>query len=166
MVLLKIVENPAQVLSSAAADVKKFDANLAMLLDNMYETMVESDGVGIAAPQVNEGIRAAVLELGEEREVLEIINPVIVEYSVDTNVDIEGCLSFPGLFGEVERSNGIRVEAQDRDGNLFEIEAFDYDARVLQHEIDHLNGVLFDSKMIRVVTEEELAEMYAEEEEV
>ncbi|MBQ0140308.1 MAG: peptide deformylase [Kurthia sp.] len=166
MVLLKIVENPAQVLSSAAADVKKFDAELATLLDNMYETMVESDGVGIAAPQVNKGIRAAVLELGEEREVLEIINPVITEYSVDTNVDIEGCLSFPGLFGEVERSNGVRVEAQDRDGNLFEIEAFDYDARVLQHEIDHLNGVLFDSKMVRIVTEEELAEMYAEEEEV
>lgn len=166
MVLLKIVENPAQVLSSAAADVKKFDAKLGTLLDNMYETMVASDGVGIAAPQVNEGIRAAVLELGEEREVLEIINPVITQYSVDTNVDIEGCLSFPGLFGEVERSNGVRVEAQDRDGNLFEIEAFDYDARVLQHEIDHLNGVLFDSKMIRVVTEEELAEMYAEEEEV
>lgn len=165
MTLLKVVENPAEVLSTPAAEVKKFDSKLATLLNNMYETMVESDGVGIAAPQVNEGIRAAVLELGEEREILEIINPTIVEYSVDTNVDIEGCLSFPGLFGEVERSNGVRVEAQDRDGNLFEIEAFDYDARVLQHEIDHLNGVLFDSKMVRVVTAEELEEMYAEEEE-
>lgn len=166
MVLLKVVENPAEVLSTPAADVVKFDAKLAKLLDNMYETMVESDGVGIAAPQVNEGLRIAVLELGEEREILEIINPTIVEYSVDTNVDIEGCLSFPGLFGEVERSNGVRVEAQDRDGNLFEIEAYNFDARVLQHEIDHLNGVLFNSKMIRVVTEEELAEMYEEEEEV
>lgn len=165
MAILKVIENPAAVLSTKAADVTKFDAKLATLLDNMYETMVEAEGVGIAAPQVNEGIRVAVLELGEEREVLEIINPTIVEYSVDTNVDIEGCLSFPGLFGEVERSNGVRVEAQDRDGNLFEIEAFDYDARVLQHEIDHLNGVLFDSKLTKIFTEEELEEMYAEEEE-
>lgn len=163
--LLKIIENPAEVLSTSAKEVTKFDEKLATLLDNMYETMVDSDGVGIAAPQVNEGIRAAVLELGEDREVLEIINPVITEYSVDTNVDLEGCLSFPGLFGEVERSNGVRVEAQDRDGNLFQIEAYDYDARVLQHEIDHLNGILFDSKIIRVLTEEELEQLYAEEEE-
>lgn len=163
--LLKIIENPAEVLSTSAKEVTKFDEKLATLLDNMYETMVDSDGVGIAAPQVNEGIRAAVLELGEEREVLEIINPVITEYSVDTNVDLEGCLSFPGLFGEVERSNGVRVEAQDRDGNLFQIEAYDYDARVLQHEIDHLNGILFDSKLVRILTEEELEQLYAEEEE-
>lgn len=163
--LLKIIKNPAEVLSTSAKEVTKFDEKLATLLDHMYETMVDSDGVGIAAPQVNEGIRAAVLELGEDREVLEIINPVITEYSVDTNVDLEGCLSFPGLFGEVERSNGVRVEAQDRDGNLFQIEAYDYDARVLQHEIDHLNGILFDSKIIRVLTEEELEQLYAEEEE-
>ncbi|VEI04757.1 peptide deformylase [Kurthia zopfii] len=163
--LLTIIENPAEVLSTSAKEVTKFDEKLATLLDHMYETMVESDGVGIAAPQVNEGIRAAVLELGEEREVLEIINPVITEYSVDTNVDLEGCLSFPGLFGEVERSNGVRVEAQDRDGNLFQIEAYDYDARVLQHEIDHLNGILFDSKLIRILTDEELEQLYAEEEE-
>ncbi|GEK30244.1 peptide deformylase [Kurthia zopfii] len=163
--LLTIIENPAEVLSTSAKEVTKFDEKLATLLDHMYETMVESDGVGIAAPQVNEGIRAAVLELGEEREVLEVINPVITEYSVDTNVDLEGCLSFPGLFGEVERSNGVRVEAQDRDGNLFQIEAYDYDARVLQHEIDHLNGILFDSKLIRILTDEELEQLYAEEEE-
>lgn len=165
MTVLEIVKNPADVLNTSAVEVEKFDEKLATLLDDMYETMTASDGVGIAAPQVNKGIRAAVVELGETREILEVINPVITEYSVDTNVDLEGCLSFPDLFGEVERSNGIRVEAQDRDGNLFEIEAYDYDARVLQHEIDHLNGVLFDSKMVRVVSAEEIAEMYAEEEE-
>ncbi|GEK32614.1 peptide deformylase [Kurthia sibirica] len=165
MTVLKIVKNPATVLTTSAAEVKNFDEKLATLLDDMYETMTASDGVGIAAPQVNESIRAAVVEIGEEREILEIINPTIIEYSVDTTSDIEGCLSFPDLFGEVERSNGVRVEAQDRDGNLFEIEAYDYDARVLQHEIDHLNGVLFDSKMSRIVSAEEIAEMYAEEEE-
>ncbi|AMA63185.1 peptide deformylase [Kurthia sp. 11kri321] len=165
MAILPIIKNPADVLTTPAKEVTQFDEKLATLLDNMYETMVDSDGVGIAAPQVNEGIKAAVLEIGEEREILEIVNPEIVEYSVDTNVDVEGCLSFPGLFGEVERSNGIRVEAQDRNGNLFEIEAYDYDARVLQHEIDHLNGVLFDSKITRILTEEELEALYAEEEE-
>lgn len=165
MAILPITKNPADVLTTPAKEVTQFDEKLATLLDNMYETMVDSDGVGIAAPQVNEGIKAAVLEIGEEREILEIVNPEIIEYSVDTNVDVEGCLSFPGLFGEVERSNGIRVEAQDRNGNLFEIEAYDYDARVLQHEIDHLNGVLFDSKITRILTEEELEALYAEEEE-
>ncbi|HZG11943.1 MAG: peptide deformylase [Kurthia gibsonii] len=165
MAILPIIKNPADVLTTPAKEVTQFDEKLATLLDNMYETMVDSDGVGIAAPQVNEGIKAAVLEIGEEREILEIVNPEIIEYSVDTNVDLEGCLSFPGLFGEVERSNGIRVEAQDRNGNLFEIEAYDYDARVLQHEIDHLNGVLFDSKITRILTEEELEALYAEEEE-
>lgn len=164
MAILPIIKNPADVLTTPAKEVTQFDEKLATLLDNMYETMVDSDGVGIAAPQVNEGIKAAVLEIGEEREILEIVNPEIIEYSVDTNVDLEGCLSFPGLFGEVERSNGIRVEAQDRNGNLFEIEAYDYDARVLQHEIDHLNGVLFDSKITRILTEEELEALYAEEE--
>lgn len=165
MAILPIIKNPADVLTTPAKEVTQFDEKLATLLDNMYETMVDSDGVGIAAPQVNEGIKAAVLEIGEEREILEIVNPEIIEYSVDTNVDVEGCLSFPGLFGEVERSNGIRVEAQDRNGNLFEIEAYDYDARVLQHEIDHLNGVLFDSKITRILTEEDLEALYAEEEE-
>lgn len=165
MAILPIIKNPADVLTTPAKEVTQFDEKLATLLDNMYETMVDSDGVGIAAPQVNEGIKAAVLEIGEEREILEIVNPEIIEYSVDTNVDLEGCLSFPGLFGEVERSNGIRVEVQDRNGNLFEIEAYDYDARVLQHEIDHLNGVLFDSKITRILTEEELEALYAEEEE-
>ncbi|WP_336663116.1 peptide deformylase [Kurthia gibsonii] len=165
MAILPIIKNPADVLTTPAKEVTQFDEKLATLLENMYETMVDSDGVGIAAPQVNEGIKAAVLEIGEEREILEIVNPEIIEYSVDTNVDLEGCLSFPGLFGEVERSNGIRVEAQDRNGNLFEIEAYDYDARVLQHEIDHLNGVLFDSKITRILTEEELEALYAEEEE-
>lgn len=165
MAILPIIKNPADVLTTPAKEVTQFDEKLATLLDNMYETMVDSDGVGIAAPQVNEGIKAAVLEIGEEREILEIVNPEIIEYSVDTNVDVEGCLSFPGLFGEVERSNGIRVEAQDRNGNLFEIEAYDYDARVLQHEIDHLNGVLFDSKITRILTKEELEALCEEEEE-
>ena len=105
MALLEIVKNPAKVLETKAAEVTKFNAELAKLLDDMYDTMLENEGVGIAAPQVNKSIQAAVVELGEERDVLELINPVIVEVSKDTGVDIEGCLSFPDLYGDVERSN-------------------------------------------------------------
>lgn len=165
MALLEIIKNPAKVLETKAAEVTKFNAELAKLLDDMYETMLENEGVGIAAPQVNKSIQAAVVELGEERDVLELINPVIVEVSEDTGVDIEGCLSFPDLYGDVERSLYVKVQAQDRTGELYELEAYDYDARVIQHEVDHLHGVLFDKKIKKIYTLKEIEEMYAEEDE-
>ncbi|MGM9966741.1 peptide deformylase [Rummeliibacillus sp. TYF005] len=165
MALLEIVKNPAKILETKAAEVTKFNADLAKLLDDMYETMLENDGVGIAAPQVNKSIQAAVVELGEERDVLELINPVIVEVSEDTGVDMEGCLSFPDLYGDVERPLYVKVQAQDRTGALYELEAYDYDARVIQHEIDHLHGILFDKKITRIYTLQEIEEMYAEEDE-
>lgn len=165
MALLEIVKNPAKILEIKAAEVTKFNADLAKLLDDMYETMLENDGVGIAAPQVNKSIQAAVVELGEERDVLELINPVIVEVSEDTGVDMEGCLSFPDLYGDVERPLYVKVQAQDRTGALYELEAYDYDARVIQHEIDHLHGILFDKKITRTYTLQEIEEMYAEEDE-
>ncbi|WP_299509513.1 peptide deformylase [uncultured Rummeliibacillus sp.] len=165
MALLEIVKNPAKILETKAAEVTKFNADLAKLLDDMYETMLENDGVGIAAPQVNKSIQAAVVELGEERDVLELINPVIVEVSEDTGVDMEGCLSFPDLYGDVERPLYVKVQAQDRTGALYELEAYDYDARVIQHEIDHLHGILFDKKITRTYTLQEIEEMYAEEDE-
>lgn len=165
MALLEIVKNPAEILKKKAAEVTQFDNILAQLLDDMYETMVENDGVGIAAPQVNKSIQAAVVELGEERDVLELINPVIVARSEDTETDIEGCLSFPDVYGDVERPVYVKVEAQDRNGDLYELEAHDYDARVIQHEVDHLNGILFDQKITKTYTLEEIEEMYADEEE-
>lgn len=165
MALLEIVKNPAKILETKAAEVTKFNADLAKLLDDMYETMLENDGVGIAAPQVNKSIQAAVVELGEERDVLELINPVIVEVSEDTGVDMEGCLSFPDLYGDVERPLYVKVQAQDRTGALYELEAYDYDARVIQHEIDHLHGILFDKKITRIYTLQEIEEMYAKEDE-
>lgn len=165
MALLEIVKNPAEILKKKAAEVTQFDNILAQLLDDMYETMVENDGVGIAAPQVNKSIQVAVVELGEERDVLELINPVIVARSEDTETDIEGCLSFPDVYGDVERPVYVKVEAQDRNGDLYELEAHDYDARVIQHEVDHLNGILFDQKITKTYTLEEIEEMYADEEE-
>lgn len=127
-----------------------FDKKLGKLLDNMYETMVENDGVGIAAPQVGESIRAAIVDFDEEQDIIEMINPVVTATG-GSEVEVEGCLSFPGLYGEVERPFYVRIEAQERDGELYELEAEGYEARAILHEIDHLDGVLFDKKIQRIV---------------
>ncbi len=140
----------------------KFDEKLAKLLDDMYETMKEVDGVGLAAPQIGEAIQVAIVEVDEEQDVIELINPVVTAIG-GSEIEIEGCLSFPGLYGEVERPFYVKVEAQERDGSLYEIEAEGYEARAILHEIDHLNGVLFDSKIIRVVDLEELEALEEEE---
>lgn len=169
MAILNVVTEPADILLAKAKPVTKFDAKLHKLLDDMYETMVESEGVGIAAPQVNQSLQAVIVLMNidseEEEEILELINPEIVQYSTDTNVDLEGCLSIPEQFGDVERANGVRVEFEDRFGKTYKLEAIGYDARVIQHEIDHLHGVLFTTKASKMYTPEEMADMFEEEEE-
>ena len=155
LAIRKIVEHPAKILQQPCQEVVKFDRSLAKLLDDMYDTMVAADGVGLAAPQVGEAVRVAVVDLGEGDEVIEMVNPVVTAIG-GKEVEVEGCLSFPGLYGEVERPFFVRIEAQERDGALYELEAEDYEARAILHEIDHLNGILFDSKIIRVVDPEEL----------
>lgn len=163
MAIRKIVEHPAPVLKQMCEEVVRFDKKLANLLDDMYDTMVAADGVGLAAPQIGKAIRVAIVDMGEGQDVIEMVNPVVTAIG-GSEVEIEGCLSFPGLYGEVERPFFVRVEAQERDGSLYEIEAEDYEARAILHEIDHLNGVLFDSKIIRVVDPSEFEEMDEEEE--
>ena len=116
----------------------------------MYETMIAADGVGLAAPQIGEAIRVAIVDMGEGQDVIEMVNPVVTAIG-GSEIEVEGCLSFPDFYGEVERPFYVKVEAQERDGSLYELEAEDYEARAILHEIDHLNGVLFDSKIIRVV---------------
>ena len=155
MAIKEIVEHPSPILQQKCKEVVKFDEKLAKLLDDMYETMKAVDGVGLAAPQVGEAVQVAIVEIDEEQDVIELINPVVTAIG-GQEVEIEGCLSFPGLYGEVERPFYVKVEAQERDGSLYELEAEDYEARAILHEIDHLNGVLFDSKIIRVVELEEL----------
>lgn len=161
MAILPIVEYPNDILIKECEKVTIFDEQLAKLLDDMYETMVENDGVGLAAPQVNVAKKIAIVEIDEETGTLELINPVVLE-TKGSDVDIEGCLSFPGVYGEVERPYFVKVEAQDRDGNTYVVEAEDFFARAILHEIDHLHGVLFTSKITRYVEEEEL-EGYEEE---
>ncbi|QUW21829.1 peptide deformylase [Sporosarcina sp. Marseille-Q4063] len=162
MAIKEIVEHPSPILLKKCKEVVKFDKKLAELLDDMYETMKEVDGVGLAAPQIGESIQVAIVEVDEEQEVIELINPVVTAVG-GSEIEIEGCLSFPGVYGEVERPFYVKVEAQERDGSLYELEAEGYEARAILHEIDHLNGVLFDSKIIRIVDLEELEALEAEE---
>ncbi len=162
MAIKEVVKAPAKVLSTKTKEVEVIDETIIELLDDMYDTMVEHDGVGIAAPQINVGLRVAIVELGED--ILEMINPVVLETRGEAE-DVEGCLSFPELFGLVKRPTYVKIEASDREGRIYELEAEDFEARCILHEIDHLDGVLFDSKMTRVLTQEELDEMYADIEE-
>lgn len=164
MAIKEVVKYPAKVLSEKCKEVEVIDESILNLLDDLYDTMVEYDGVGIAAQQINVPLQVAIVEIGENRDILEMINPVILE-TKGSGVDVEGCLSFPGLYGDVERPTYVKIEACDREGQVYQLEAWDFDARAIQHEIDHLYGVLFNDKIIKTYTEEELAEMYGEEEE-
>ncbi|EPD52845.1 peptide deformylase [Paenisporosarcina sp. FSL H8-0542] len=155
MTIRKIVLHPNEILTTPTKEVTEFDQKLATLLDDMYETMLESDGIGIAAPQVGELLRVAIVDLGEGEDIIEMINPLVVDTEGEA-IEVEGCLSFPELYGEVERPYFVQIKAQERDGTWYELEAEDYEARAILHEIDHLDGVLFDSKIIRVVDPSEL----------
>ncbi|RID87223.1 peptide deformylase [Peribacillus asahii] len=155
MTILPIVMFPEKILKQKCAKVTSFDKNLAKLLNNMYETMVEADGVGLAAPQVGVKKQIAVVEIDEESGVIEMINPEILEADGE-QTGIEGCLSFPDVYGEVTRPYRVKIRAQNRRGEYYELEAEDFLARAIQHEIDHLHGVLFTSKISRYITVEEL----------
>jgi peptide deformylase len=123
------------------------------LVDDMIETMIEYHGVGLAAPQVHEGVRlfVAQFDAGEEREPrsepIALINPEITPVGADIVEDWEGCLSVPDIRGRVPRSRDIRVRALDRRGDPIDLRLHDYPARVVQHETDHLDGVLFFDRM-------------------
>ncbi len=156
--ILNIVLHPADILNKKTKKVEAFDSSLHQLLDDMYETMVHADGVGLAAPQIGIDQQIAIVETDEENGRLEMINPEIV-YSEGEEIGIEGCLSIPNVYGDVIRSYKIRLRAQDRFGEEFEMEAEGFFARAIQHEIDHLHGILFTSKAKRFYTEEELERM-------
>ena len=137
----KIVTLGSETLRKKSKPVVDFDKSLADLLDDMKQTMIEKNGVGIAAVQVGVLRRAVIVET-EEDKFLEIINPEILTTKGKVCGD-EGCLSVPGFFTKVERPKYVKIKAFDRNGKEFEFEAEDYIARCICHEIDHLNGVLF-----------------------
>ena len=133
------------ILRSEAKKVDNISDKTTKLIDNMIETMYSADGVGLAAPQVGVLKKIVVIDIGEE--LIEMINPEIIKKD-GQQTDEEGCLSIPEKTGVVKRAEKIRVKAVDREGEKFEIEAEGLLARVIQHEIDHLNGKLFIDKMI------------------
>src|SRR5215510_9736863 len=160
MTLRTIVTLPDPVLKRKAHSVNKFDKNLHALLDDMVETMREAPGVGLAAPQIGLSERIIVIEYFERPEdeeveeapkkVWAVINPEIVKASDEMLMGVEGCLSIPGLVGEVERHAEVQVKGLNRHGKPMKVKAKGWLARIFQHEIDHLNGVLFTERATRI----------------
>ena len=148
MALRQVRYKEDEVLYKECKEVKKFDEKLGILLDDMYDTMKKANGVGLAAPQVGILKRAVVIDIGGGR--IELINPQIIETS-GIQTGTEGCLSFPNVWGEVERPNYVKVKAFDRYGKEFELEGEELLARAICHECDHLNGIVFTSHVIRFV---------------
>jgi len=141
MAIRTIVKHPDPILREKAVPVSKFNANLHKLLDDMADTMYDADGVGLAAPQIGILKRVIVMDCGDG--LIEVVNPEIIDFRGEQFDYPEGCLSIPGLRGDVRRHKWVKLRGQDRNGNVFELEAEDLLARCAQHEIDHLNGVLF-----------------------
>ncbi len=139
-------------------EVTVFDDKLWTLLDDMYETMQEASGVGLAAPQVSVLRRVVVIDVGDEHGKIELVNPVVVSMKGKQH-ELEGCLSVPDLWGYVERPAKVKVKAQDRYGKPIEIEGTELLAVALCHEIDHLNGILFVDKADKLMTREQMEQM-------
>jgi peptide deformylase len=163
MAIRQVVEDPHPVLREIAKPVDKIDQEILTLLDDMADTMYEYQGIGLAAPQVAVSKRIIVVDYGDEfGGLIEMINPEIVEKSGSV-VDVEGCLSIPGLRGHVERFDNITLHFVARDGKSYEMKPDGYFARVFQHEIDHLDGILYTDKAIDTFSIEDLEEVEADE---
>ena len=155
MALRKIRTEGDPVLTKVSRPVTEMTPKLRTLIFDMLDTMYEEMGVGLAAPQVGILKRVVTIDVGDGPMVL--INPEILETS-GTQEGAEGCLSFPGEYGMVERPNHVKVRAQNRMGEWFELEGEELLARAICHENDHLDGVVFKDRMSRLLTEEELAD--------
>ena len=153
MGLRKILTDKDPALHKVCKPVVNFDAKLHKLLDDMAETLAESNGVGLAAPQVGILRRVVLVDVGDE--VVELINPTMVETDGE-QIGAEGCLSVPGRYGLVKRPYYAKVRAQDRFGDWYEVEGEEIVARCFCHELDHLDGIVYTEVMERFLTEEEL----------
>ena len=151
----EIVKYPDPVLAKRGEEVKVFDAKLKKLVDEMFESMYTAQGIGLAAPQINISQRITVIDVSfkkNPKDKLVLINPEIVE-SIGKQVEEEGCLSLPDIREKVTRAERVRVKAQNADGEWFEVEGDELLARCIQHEIDHLDGVLFIDRLSRLKRE-------------
>jgi peptide deformylase len=149
MAIREISTIPEPILRRKARKVTDFGPELQIIIDDMVETMRQAPGVGLAAPQVNVPLRLIVVEFGDEEDedaptkLYTLVNPEIVRSSQETQVGTEGCLSIPGFLGDVDRSTVVTVKGQNRRGQPMRVKAKGWLARIFQHEIDHLDGVLF-----------------------
>jgi peptide deformylase len=170
MPLLEMRYEPDPILREKAKRVKSFDANLRKLVADMFETMHSNTGVGLAAPQIGQSIRVLVAEYvpdpkeDERGFKVALVNPEIIKASEEMEEGVEGCLSIPGWIGDVPRHISITVKGQTPEGKEIRIKSDHYYARVLQHEIDHLNGVLFTDRVVNIKTLRKISPETDEEE--
>ena len=166
MALKEIITVPHPTLLKRARKVTDFGPQLQTLVDDMLETLRSAPGVGLSAPQVDVPLRLVVIEFGDEEDetvppkLYSIINPEITRHSQETVIGTEGCLSVPNLVGDVERYESITIKGLNRQGSPIKVKARGWLARIFQHEIDHLDGILFTDLATQVwepVTEEEKA---------
>ncbi len=156
MAIREIVKTPDPVLRRKAHKITTFDKDLQALIDDMIETMREAPGVGLAAPQIGVSERLVVIEYGDDedenvpKKLYVLINPEIVQASEEKAEGIEACLSVPQLVGEVDRHEKLVVKALNRHGKPVKIKVEGWMARIFQHEIDHLEGVLFTDRATRI----------------
>jgi len=153
MALRKILTDKEPALHKVCKSVVNFDRKLHTLLDDMKDTLLEANGVGLAAPQVGILRRVVVIDLGDE--ILELVNPELIATDGEQE-GAEGCLSVPGKYGLVKRPYYAKVRAQDRNGDWFEAEGEELIGRCFCHELDHLDGILYTQVMERYLTDEEL----------
>ena len=162
MAIRTILTQGDPALNKVCHPVTKFDDKLADLLDDLKETLAQANGLGLAAPQVGI-LRRAVIVVDGSGEMLELVNPKIIAREGEQD-GLEGCLSVPGMWGYVKRPAWVKVKAQDRQGNWFEVEGEDITARCFCHELSHLDGHLYTELCDRVYTSEELERMMEEQE--
>ena len=155
MGLRKILTEEESSLHKTCRPVEQFDGRLWKLLDDMKETLLDSGGVGLAAPQVGILRRIVLVDTGDD--ILELVNPSLLETDGEQE-GAEGCLSIPGKYGWVKRPYYAKVRAQDRNGDWYEAEGEELIARCFCHELDHLDGILYTQVMDRFLTEEELSQ--------
>lgn len=162
MATRNIITEGNPTLSKKCRPVTSFDDRLATLIDDMKETLVRANGIGLAAPQVGVLRRVVVVDLGDE--IIELVNPKILEQSGEQD-GLEGCLSVPERFGMVKRPNFVKLEAQDRHGDWFEYEGEELIARCFCHELEHLDGHLYTERAYHMLTQEEYEDLVRQQQE-
>lgn len=162
MALRTILKDTDPALSKVCREITEFDDRLHELLDDMVETLNSTGGVGLAAPQVGILRRCAIV-IDDLDNVIELVNPTIIESSDEIQDGLEGCLSVPDSWGLVKRPMHVKVRAQDRHGKFFETEGEELVARCFCHELDHLDGIIFTKHAYKMLTPDELDELFESE---